>query len=163
MVPISLGSLIESFSKAIQANDLNCSSICQTNKPGKLCINFLSQAFDIADTRTNTRPPEAGYGETRAGDLGLFSSVKYIRDDPSIILLFYQDRSGLGLSCIFNNIESLSIKSVKILDLTRYLSRVYVTMAGKVRQPINVEALEDYLHLRVPEIELPIELKQVSE
>lgn len=35
-------------------------------------------------------------------------------------------------------------------------------MAGAVRQPIDVRSLSDYLKTNLPEIELPITLKQVG-
>jgi hypothetical protein len=35
-------------------------------------------------------------------------------------------------------------------------------MAGTVRQPINVDSLSKYIEENVPEIELPIIVKQVS-
>lgn len=35
-------------------------------------------------------------------------------------------------------------------------------MAGPVRHPIDLKKLEDYLRTNVPEIELPLEIKQVS-
>lgn len=35
-------------------------------------------------------------------------------------------------------------------------------MAGRVRQPIDVKALEAYIQKTVPEIKIPIDLKQVS-
>ena len=35
-------------------------------------------------------------------------------------------------------------------------------MAGRVRQPINVGNLERWISKHVPEIELPIDVKQVS-
>jgi hypothetical protein len=34
-------------------------------------------------------------------------------------------------------------------------------MAGAVRQPIDIQALEDYISKNVPQIKAPIELKQV--
>ena len=36
-------------------------------------------------------------------------------------------------------------------------------MAGPVRHPIDVKKLEDYLRQNVPEIELPLEIKQVRQ
>lgn len=36
-------------------------------------------------------------------------------------------------------------------------------MAGRVRQPIDEKAFSKYLSDNVPEIKLPIELKQVSQ
>ena len=36
-------------------------------------------------------------------------------------------------------------------------------MAGRVRQPINVEALEAYITKNVPEIKVPLDVKQVYE
>lgn len=36
-------------------------------------------------------------------------------------------------------------------------------MAGKVRQPIDLKALEKYIDKHVPEIKTPLDLKQVYE
>jgi hypothetical protein len=35
-------------------------------------------------------------------------------------------------------------------------------MAGRIRQPIDVKALERYVASNVPDIKVPIEVKQVS-
>lgn len=35
-------------------------------------------------------------------------------------------------------------------------------MAGPIRQPIDIEALSKYIDKTVPEIELPIDVKQVN-
>lgn len=35
-------------------------------------------------------------------------------------------------------------------------------MAGEVRQPIDIPSLERYLNQNVPEIQTPLDLKQVS-
>lgn len=35
-------------------------------------------------------------------------------------------------------------------------------MAGRVRQPISVEALEAYVIKNVPEIKVPLDVKQVN-
>lgn len=36
-------------------------------------------------------------------------------------------------------------------------------MAGKVRQPIDLKALEKYIDENVPEIKTPLDIKQVRE
>lgn len=36
-------------------------------------------------------------------------------------------------------------------------------MAGPIRQPINIKNLEDFISKNVPEIKVPIEVKQVRE
>lgn len=36
-------------------------------------------------------------------------------------------------------------------------------MAGRVRQPIDVKALEAYVEQHVPEIKTPLDIKQVRE
>lgn len=35
-------------------------------------------------------------------------------------------------------------------------------MAGKIRQPIDIKSLENYLNTNVPEIKTPLDIKQVS-
>jgi hypothetical protein len=35
-------------------------------------------------------------------------------------------------------------------------------MAGRIRQPIDIKSLEDYLNIHVPEIKTPLDVKQVS-
>jgi hypothetical protein len=35
-------------------------------------------------------------------------------------------------------------------------------MAGRIRQPIDIKSLEDYLNIHVPEIKTPLDVKQVG-
>ena len=42
-----------------------------------------------------------------------------------------------------------------------FINHIHNSMAGIVRQPINVASLSTYLEMNVPYIKLPLELKQV--